>query len=169
MSEIEYFGKSAQLIISEMDNVLTSGDVTIDELGNILYKTFNAKDFEAINELKKYFTVVFLSADNKINYNLCRRKNWPFYWGKNEEEKYSKLIEILRRYNVTPDETVYIASMISDRKCIRLIPESLCPDDAGEYLKNICFASFIKNGGAGIFVELLSLLQDRIKNIRNSG
>ncbi len=59
--------------------------------------------------------------------------------------------------------------MISDRKCIQLIPESLCTDDAGEYLKNICFASFIKNSGQGIFVELLSLLQDSIKNIRNSG
>jgi 3-deoxy-D-manno-octulosonate 8-phosphate phosphatase KdsC-like HAD superfamily phosphatase len=169
MSEIEYFGKTARLIVSEIDNVLTSGNITIDEIGNILYKTFNSKDFEAINELKKYFTVVFLSADNKINYNLCRRKSYPFYWGKNEGEKYNRLIEILKRYSCTPDEVIYIGSKISDRKCIQLIPESLCPDDADEYLKNICFASFIKNSGTGIFSELLFLLQDRIKNIGNSG
>jgi len=167
--EEEIFGKNAKLIVSEIDGILSNGDITIDEIGNVLYKTFNSRDFEAINELKKYFTVVFLSSDNRINYNMCRRNNIPFYWGKNEAEKYNKLVEILRRYNVTPDEAVYIASMISDRKCIQLIPESLCPDDAGEYLKNICFASFIKNSGVGIFVELLSLLQDRIKNIRSSG
>jgi len=167
--EEEVFGKKAKLIVSEIDGILTSGVVTMDELGNTLYKTFNSKDFEAINELKKYFTIVFLSADNKINYNLCRRKNYSFYWGKNEEEKYNRLIEILRRYSCTPDEVIYIGSKISDRKCIQLIPESLCPDDAGEYLKSICFASFIKNGGTAIFIELLSLLQDRIKNIRNSG
>ena len=167
--EEEVFGKKAKIIVSEIDGILTSGDITIDEIGNVLYKTFNSKDFEAINELKKYFIVVFLSADNRINYNLCRRKNYPFYWGKNEEEKYNRLIEILRRYSCTPDETVYVASMVSDRRCVQLIPESLCPDDAGEYLKNICFASFIKNSGKGIFSELLYLLQDRIKNIRNSG
>jgi len=167
--EEEIFGKKAKLIVSEIDGILTCGNITIDEIGNVLNKTFNGKDFEAINELKKDFIVVFLSADNKINYNLCRRKNYPFYWAKNEEEKYNKLIEILRRYNVTPDETVYIASMISDKRCVQLVPESLCPDDGDEYLKNACFASFIKNGGRGIFVELLYLLQDRIKNIRNSG
>lgn len=166
--EEEIFGRKAKLIVSEIDGILTCGDITIDELGNILYKTFNSKDFEAINELKKYFTVVFLSSDNKINYNLCRRKNWPFYWGKNEGEKYDRLIEILRRYSSTPDETIYIASMISDRRCVRLVPSSLCPDDVGEYLKNICFANFIKNSGQGIFSELLYLLQDRIKNIKNS-
>lgn len=150
-----------------MDGVLTSGDITIDELGNILYKTFNSKDFEAINELKKYFTIVFLSSDNKINYNLCRRRSLPFYWGKNEEEKYQKLIEILRRYNMTPDEAVYIGSKISDRKCLQMIPNSLCPDDSGEYLKEICFATFVKEAGNGIFSELLYLLKDRIKNIKN--
>ena len=169
MSEVEYFGKNARLIVSEIDGVLSNGDITIDEIGNVLNKTFNSKDFEAINELKKYFTIVFLSSDNRINYNFCRRKNYPFYWAKNEEEKYNKLIEILRRYSYTPDETIYLASMVSDRKCIRLIPESLCPGDAGEYLKNICFASFIKNSGRGVFLELLYLLKDRIKNIRNSG
>lgn len=165
--EEQYFGKNTKIIISEMDGVLTSGDITIDELGNILYKTFNSKDFEAINELKKYFTMVFLSSDNKINYNLCRRRSLPFYWGKNEEEKYQRLVEILRRYNMTPDEAVYIGSKISDRKCLQMIPNSLCPDDAGEYLKEICFATFVKEGGKGIFSELLYLLKDRIKNVKN--
>ena len=168
MSEVEYFGKSARLIVSEMDGVITDGTYAEDEIGNVLYKVYQSKDFDAINELKKNFKFVFLSSDNRINYNMCHRRNIPFYWGKNEDEKYSKLIEILRRYSYTPDEVIYLASTISDRKCIQLIPESLCPEDAGEYLKNICFASFIKNGGEGIFVELLSLLQDRIKNIRNS-
>lgn len=166
--EEELFGKNAKLIISEIDGILTSGDITVDEIGNVLYKTFNGKDFDAINELKKYFIIVFLSSDNKINFNLCRRKNWPFYWGKNEEEKYRRLIEILRRYNVTPDEVIYVGSKISDRKCLQMIPNSLCPEDAGDCIKDICFAYFTKEGGKGILVEMLDLLQDRIKNIKKS-
>ena len=158
MSDLEYFGKGIRLIISEIDGVLTSGDTTIDELGNILYKTFNSKDFEAINELKKYFIVVFLSSDNNISYNLCRRKNWPFFWAKNEEEKYDKLTEILRRYSCTPDDALYIGSKISDRKCCQMIPKSFCPDDAGHYLRDICWAEFTTKGGEGIMPELLYLL-----------
>jgi len=166
--EEELFGKNARLIVSEMDGIITDGTYAEDEIGNVFYKVYQSRDFDAINDLKKYFKFVFLSSDNRINYNMCRRRNIPFYWGKNEKEKYDRLIEILRRYSCTPDETIYIASMISDRKCAQLIPESICPDDAGEYLKNICFANFVKNGGQGIFSELLYLLQDRIKNIKNS-
>ena len=164
--EEELFGKNAKLIVSEIDGVITDGTYAEDEVGNVLYKIYQTNDFDAINELKKYFKFVFLSSDNRINYNMCRRRNISFYWGKNEQEKFEKLGEIMRRYGATPDETIYIGSKISDRKCLQMIPNSLCPEDAGDLIKDICFAYFIKEGGKGIFVELLDLLQDRIKNIK---
>lgn len=166
MSEVEYFGKSARLIISEIDGVISDGTHAEDEIGNVLYKIYNSKDFDAINELRKYFKFVFLSSDNRINYNMCKRKNIAFYWAKNEREKLERLGEIMRRYSVTPDETVYVGSKISDRKCLQVIPNSLCPEDAGKLIKDICFAYFTTEGGKGICVELLDLLQDRIKNIK---
>jgi len=166
--EEEIFGKNAKIIVSEIDGIITNGGRAEDEMGHVVYKVYQSKDFSALNEIKRNFKFVFLSDDNHINYGMCRRRNIPFYWGRNEEEKYQKLIEILRKYSATPDETIYIGSKISDRKCLRMIPNSLCPDDAGEYLKDICFASFIEKGGQGIFPELLYLLQDRIKNIKNS-
>jgi len=166
--EEEFFGKNAKLIVSEIDGIITDGGYAEDEIGNIIYKTYNSKDFDAINELKRYFKFVFLSSDNRINYNMCKRKNVPFYWAKNGREKFEKLGEIMRRYGVTPDETVYIGSKISDRKCLQTIPSSLCPEDSGNYIKDICFAYFIKESGKGILVELLDLLEDRIKNIKKS-
>jgi len=166
--EEELFGKNAKLIVSEIDGVITDGTYAEDEIGNIIYKVYNSKDFDAINELKRYFKFVFLSSDNRINYNMCKRRNISFYWAKNEREKFERLGEIMRRYGVTPDETVYVGSKISDRKCLQTIPDSLCPEDAGDYIKDICFAYFIKESGKGILVELLDLLQDRIKNIKKS-
>jgi len=156
--------KQLKLIVSEIDGVLTDGTYAEDELGNVLYKQFQSKDFDAINILKRDYKVVFLSEDNRINYNMCRRKNLPFYWGKNTEEKYNKFIEILRRYNCTPDEVVFIASKLSDIKCCQLIPKSLCPADAGEYLISKCWTEFKTDGGKGIFVELLYLLTT-LKNL----
>jgi 3-deoxy-D-manno-octulosonate 8-phosphate phosphatase (KDO 8-P phosphatase) len=149
-----------KLIISEIDGVVTNGKYAEDEIGNIIYKNYQSKDFAAINELKRYYKFVFLADDNRINYNMCNRKNIPFYWGKNEKEKYNKLVEILHRYNCTPDEAIYIASKVSDKKCIQLIPKSFCPADAGSYLENICWAKFTIDAGNGILVELLHLLSN---------
>jgi len=153
--------ESIHLIVSEIDGVITNGECPEDEMGHVLYKRYQSKDFAAINEIKKNYKFVFLSDDQHINYNMCRRRNIPFYWAKNEHEKYDKLVEILRRYSCTPDETIYIASKVSDLKCIQLIPKSFCPCDAGEYLKEKCWAEFVTNGGTGILVELLWLLNNK--------
>jgi 3-deoxy-D-manno-octulosonate 8-phosphate phosphatase (KDO 8-P phosphatase) len=162
---MEELGRNKKIIISEIDGVITNGERPEDEMGHVLYKTYQSKDFSAINELKKNFKFVFLSDDNHINYNMCKRRNIPFYWGKNEGEKYDRLIEILRRYGCTPDETIYIGSKINDRKCCRIIPISFCPGDAGHYLKEICWAEFITQGGKGILVELLYLLRNTKKGV----
>lgn len=162
------FERKVKLIISEIDGVLTSGSYAEDELGNTLYKVFNQKDFSAINELKKYYKIVFLSDDNKINYNMCQRKNLPFYWGKGGGGKYALLPDILRRYSSIPDETIYIGSKLSDKKCLQMIPYSMCPDDAGLYLRSLVWAPLVSVGGAGVFVELLDLLQVNIQQIENN-
>ena len=153
-----------KLIVSEIDGVITNGERAEDEMGHVLYKTYQSKDFSAISEIRKKFKFIFLSDDNHINYNMCRRRNIPFYWAKNEQEKYDRLIEILRRYSCTPDETIYIPSKINDQKCIQLIPKSICPDDVGKYLKEKCWASFIAKGGEGIMSELLYLLEFELKS-----
>jgi len=158
--------KEIKLIVSEIDGVITDGKCAEDEIGNVLYKVFQNKDFAALNEIKKSFKFVFMSDDNRVSYNLCRRRNIPFYWARSEQEKYSTLIEIMRRYECTPDEVLYIGSKISDVKCCRLIPRSFCPDDAGQYLKEVCWASFLSAGGCGILVELLYLLKIESKNSR---
>lgn len=149
-----------KLIISEIDGIITDGKYAEDEIGNVIYKVYQSKDFAALNKLKKNYKFVFLSDDNRINYNMCRRKNIPFYWGKNEGEKYERTVEILHRYSVTPDESVYLASKVNDKQCIRLIPKSLCPADAGSYIKELCWAEFIVDGGEGVIVELLHLLKN---------
>lgn len=135
-----------KLIVSEIDGVLTTGSDPVDELGNTVFKHFYMADFEAINKLKEKCTFVFLSSDNTINYNLCRRKNIPFYWAKSD--KGGILSSILMRYNVTAEDTLYIGSKISDIPCMRMIPVSFCTDDT------LGFKSFDIIPGKGILTEL---------------
>ena len=162
------FKNDIKLIVSEIDGVITDGLFAEDELGNTLYKRYNVKDFAAINELKKYCKVVFLCDDNKINYHMCHRRNIPFYWGKGEKGKVRELGEVMRRYFVTPDEVIYIGSKITDKSCMKMIPHSFCPDDAGKYLKDIAWAEFITMSGEGIFVELLDILRCHLQVSGNS-
>ena len=150
-----------KLIVSEVDGVLTTGEIPVDEIGNVLYKEFCIKDFEAINLLKKHFKVAFLSADNRISYNMCRRKNIPFFH--DPKDKKAKLAEILKRYGVTPDEIMYIGSTYSDLECMRMVPFSVCPDDAVSDVINVSASTLPMLSGAGVFCALYDFLKPEIQ------
>ncbi len=48
-----------KLIVSEIDGVLTNGQRSEDEMGHVIYKTYQSKDFSAINQIKKNLKVFF--------------------------------------------------------------------------------------------------------------
>jgi len=127
--------KDIKIIVSEVEGILTQGWVPIDELGNNPFKFFYYRDFEAINLLKPHFKVVFISADNKINYNLMRGKQLPFYY--DPKNKKQALLAALRKYSMTPDDAIYIGSSYSDLECMRQVPFSVCPEDAVVDIKEI--------------------------------
>lgn len=135
-----------KLIVSEIDGVITSGISQIDNVGITLFKDFYLGDFEAINKLKSSFQFVFLSADNNVNYNLCARKHIPFYWA--PKDKRATLLEILRHYNYSAEETLYIGSFISDISCMRMIPLSFCTNVL------LGFNTFKTSAGKGVLTEL---------------
>ena len=42
-----------KLVVSEIDGIITDGFRAEDEMGHVLYKRYQSKDFSAINEIKK--------------------------------------------------------------------------------------------------------------------
>lgn len=144
--------KNIKLIVSEVDGVMTNGGITKDELCNTVFKSFNFKDFEAINEIKRNFIFCFLSADNSISYNLCRKKNIPFYWA--QRSKVNVLYKILHRYSVTPTELFYVGSTFSDVDCMKLSEFSVCPYDAPEVIKNNSSGVLSSFSGEGVITEI---------------
>lgn len=160
MSVFEEWSEKIKVIVSEVDGVITDHISCIDELGNVPFKCYYMKDFEFINELKKTFTFVFLSSDNAVSYHLCRRKNIPFYYA--PKDKKGTLIKIMRKYNITPEEVIYIGSSFSDLECIQMIPFSLCPVDAVNDAKTICYHVLDNYGGGGVLEDVYSLLKPEI-------
>lgn len=162
----ETFSK-LKVIISEVDGVLNTGEHPIDELGNVPFKHYNFKDFEAINEIKKHFKVVFVSADNRISYNMFRRWNIPFYY--DSKDKKAEVLKVLKRYSVTPDEVMYIGCTFSDLKCMELIPFSVCTEDAVSDVKNIAVTVLPAFGGMEVFCALHDLLRAEIRRRVKNG
>jgi len=149
-----------KLIVSEVDGIVTEGLVPYDELQNVPFKNYFMKDFEAVNELRKTFPFVFLSSDNSISYHLMRKKNVPFYWA--PKDKKSKLVEIINKYGVSPEEVLFIGSTYSDIECMHLIPFSFCPADAVNEVKLLSSCQLASISGMGVLSEVYDLFKHEI-------
>lgn len=147
-----------KLIVSEVDGIIADPLYPIDELGNVPFKYFYGKDFEAINELKKFFKFVFISSDNRVSYNLFRRKNIPFYWA--EKDKRSILLEIMRRYNKAPSEVLYIGCSLSDISCMEVVDFSMCPSDSVYDVMQKATVKLDAQGGYGVLCEVVDALKE---------
>lgn len=161
MIDLQESLEKLKIIISEVDGVLAVDDRHVNELGDVPFKIFSKKDFEAINELKRYFKVVFVSNDNAISYNFLRNKNIPFYH--EPKDKSLGVKKILNRYNLRPEEAMYIAYSYSDLKCMQLIPFSLCPHDAVNDVVVRSTEQLNSFGGVGFFCELYEYLKPEIR------
>jgi len=122
--------KNIEIIVSEIDGIITDGNIPLDYLNNTLFKTYCMRDFDAINYLKTYFTFVFLASDAAISYNITRTRNIPAYFATNKDDKLTLLTKrILPRYNTRPENLLYVGSSFSDIPCMHLAQISMVPKD----------------------------------------
>lgn len=147
-----------KLIISEVDGIVTKHFAPIDELGNVPFKVYNMKDFEAINMIKKLqYKFIFVSADNRINYNLSRRKNIPFFWS--ERGKKEAFLSAVRRYNVSLENVLYLGSSYSDIELFKMAQLSICPANAVYDVLALSDVVLKAKGGTGVLCELYGLIK----------
>ena len=175
MSNFDEMSLKVKLIVSEVDGVITDGLSAVDNMNNTLFKMFYARDFEAVNVLRKHFVFVFLSSDNNVSYNIMRTRNTPFYWARGDKPdttKKSLLSNIMHKYGVTPEEVLFVGSTFSDVECLNMIPLSVCPKDSVASIKRIISLredlygrSGILNveGGKGVISELYEILLPTIR------
>lgn len=145
-----------ELVISEVDGIVTEHLVGIGEMDTVMFKQFYMKDFEAINLIKKGWGFTFLSSDAAINMSLCRKRNIPFYHS--ERSKMEVYKRIIQRFGVTPDNVLYIGSSYSDIECMQLSGLSMCPEDAVPQVKNTVDHVIPIFGGAGVLCYVCEVL-----------
>lgn len=144
--------QKTKIVVSEVDGIVTNGELIYDALASVPLKTFCMKDFEAINEIKKGVRFVFLSSSAFVSEYLSKKKNIPFYHS--PRSKLDGMKRILKYYSVIPDEVMFIGSMYSDIECIKFIPLSICPDDAVTEVKECALIHTYSFGGYGVLSEI---------------
>ena len=157
-----------RLIVLDVDGVFTNGKKIYSLSGDVVYKEFYDKDFTALKELRKYFDIVILSGDDRVNKVLFKTKGIPFYHSRNKGKK--QLIKtILNKHGIGPDNCMFIGDDLPDIPCFRLIPISMCPSDAVKDVKLLSYKIFKAKGGNGVIVELYNEMQEEIMLRRKYG
>ena len=150
-----------KLFATDIDGTLTDGKIYLSEKGDE-YKAFSVKDGLGIKLLQKAGVEVAIIT-NKTSKIVERRAAdlgiKEVYQGINDKKEC--LLMIMKKLNIKADEVAYAGDDITDLECMRLVKESLAPNDAMEINKKT--ATFVStfNGGDGAvrdFIEyLLSL------------
>ena len=160
-----------KLIVLDVDGTLTDGKLYIDNMGNEM-KAFDVKDGLAISQSIKQ-GLIFAIITGKTSKIVERRgKELGIQeiiqgsWNKVED-----LEKILKKYNITYDETAYIGDDLIDLKPMKLCGFSACPKDSVNEIIEISDFVSTKNGGCGAVREILEFIlkkQNLWKNIINN-
>lgn len=136
-----------KLAAFDVDGVMTDGSITYDENG-VEYKTFNAKDGHGLAELNKAGIITAIIT-GRNNGTVARRakdiKITEVHQG--VKNKIEVLQDILKRHNITLEETAYMGDDIPDLCILEKVKLAGCPADAVYDVKAI--AGFVSGKGGG--------------------
>ena len=136
-----------KLAAFDVDGVMTDGSITYDENG-VEYKTFNAKDGHGFAELNKAGIITAIIT-GRNNGTVARRakdlKITEVHQG--VKNKIEVLQDILKRHNITLEETAYMGDDIPDLCILEKVKLAGCPADAVDDVKAI--AGFVSGKGGG--------------------
>ena len=162
-----------ELVILDIDGVMTDGRKYYGPDGIPAYKTYCDKDFTAIKRIKgSGVPVCFLSGDENINKEMAKNRNIPFYSARGVDK--AKFIDKLSEdFNTSPERMVYVGDDLFDLSMLKSVGYPFCPSDSCSevlhYCSGIdlcwtkdweCDVSAIINrpGGSNVIEELFNIL-----------
>lgn len=150
-----------ELVILDVDGVLTDGKKLYDESHKVLSKTFLCKDFTAIKRLiAAGIKVVLLSGDN-FNRAMAEKRNLDFYCSRNEDLSLdkSRFISLFEEtYGVSRESMLFVGDDYFDLSMFKSLQWTFCPSDAPKTIKESAFMILNSKGGEGVVVELYDQL-----------
>ena len=150
--------KKIKLLITDVDGVLTDGGMFYSEEGEEM-KKFNARDGMGIEILVKNGIVpVILTKENSdiVIKRAEKLKIKEVYIG--VADKLEKAGELIKKYNFSFDEVVYIGDDINDIPLLKKVGFSCCPFDAVEEVKKVVNHVCKAKSGEGVVREVIDII-----------
>lgn len=152
-------GAHFDLLILDIDGVMTSGKKTYDRSGETFSKDFLDRDFTAIKRfINAGVSVVFLSGDKNVNQEMASKRGIDFIYGRSMDGNIDKelfLEEMKTKYSAK--RACYVGDDYFDLTLLAAVDVSVCPADAAEIVKNQCEIVTKSRGGEGVVAELFEI------------
>ena len=146
-----------ELLILDVDGVLTDGTKEYDKEHNVLSKKFLCKDFTAIKRFIAAGVHVIMISGDEWNRSMAEKRNIEFYCSRGtdlslDKSRYLEMFE--KKYNVSTDDMAFVGDDYFDLSMFVALDTTFCPADAPDTIKKeakyVCYAS----GGNGVLVEI---------------
>ena len=152
-----------ELLILDIDGVMTSGNKYYDTEAKVVMKEFNDRDFTAIKRFKlAEIEVCFLSGDSVVNESMAKKREVDFYksstWvdGSNKEEF---ILQFIAKYGVKSKRMAYVGDDFYDIGIMKKVGYAYCPSNAPRCVKDISTVLSVK-AGQGVVASLYDLVFD---------
>ncbi len=148
------------LLILDVDGVLTDGRKYYDKEGTVRFKTFCDRDWTAIKRFRALgIKVIFLTGD-PFNVTIGENRNIDVIVNRQNgthTDKSSYLPEICSNYNVIPANIAFVGDDIFDIGLMKKVGYSFCPFDAPLEVRDVCNV-LTKNSGDNVVADLYDFL-----------
>ena len=151
--------KNIKLFASDFDGVFTDGSLYLNEELEQT-KRLNFSDIMGVSRLIKAgykFAIIAGETTNILNYFKDKFNIEEIHGG--VRQKGIVLNEIMQKYNLTPDEVLYIGDDINDIAAFDCVSYKIAPNNANPIVKVYPGIQITENsGGAGAIREVVEAL-----------
>jgi 3-deoxy-D-manno-octulosonate 8-phosphate phosphatase (KDO 8-P phosphatase) len=148
------------LLILDVDGVLTDGKKYYGLDGFPFIKTFSDKDWTAIKRFKALnIPVIFVTGDNKVNELVGKNRNIPVYLSRGVD-KATLLPEIQDTFKCSTEGIAYVGDDLFDIGILRMVGYSFCTLDSPKMVKANCKYVLNKIGGDNVIVDLFEYCEE---------
>lgn len=158
--EILRRAKKIKLFAMDVDGVLTDGSILILNSGEEV-KVWNVRDrigFFMLGRASADYKLAWITGRESLQVESRARELKIHSLYQKSEDKGKALSEVLRRFSLKPEETLFIGDDLVDLPALRMAGLAVCPSDAADAVKSACHWVTKVPGGRGVFREAVDVV-----------
>ena len=150
--------KKIKILVTDVDGVLTDGGMYYSKDGEIL-KKFHTRDGMGVELLSKnkIKSIIMTREKSVVTQKRAKKiKVSEVYIGILKKEL--QILKVCKKFKANLDEIAYIGDDVNDLKLIKKVGFSAAPSDGMMEVKKIVDYVCKKNGGNGVFREVVDMI-----------